>query len=352
MTVKGSNNKNNHNSHGKNGHSQNSYGADITSIDVSMTSASEIESQPITWLWDNFLPIGTVSILFGEGGEGKSFMALALAAAVSKGLPLPGMESASLPPSDVIIQNAENPWPMVIKPRLEMLGADCSKIHRINDEGNRLTLTDERIEAAIRKYNVKLTIIDPIQSHLPSSMSMGRAESVRPMLTHLEKVAERTQSTILLVGHVTKGNGKAQHRGLGSIDIINSVPCVMYLGRAEGLDRDVRAVAQGKNNLSEIATTQLFKLNKASGFQWIGESDVTPDDILGFNAKKSKEAMSKVDEAADFLLEILSDADSMSANDVMELANEEGISKRTLMRAKDSAGVVSKRIDGRWVWSL
>jgi hypothetical protein len=41
------------------------------------------------------------------------------------------------------------------------------------------------------------------------------------MLTHLENVAERTNSAFLLVGHVTKGNGKAQHRGLGSIDILN-----------------------------------------------------------------------------------------------------------------------------------
>jgi len=323
-----------------------------TFIDVDMTSAADIESQPISWLWPSFLPIGTVSILFGEGGEGKSFMTIALAAAVSKGLPLPGADVATIPPSDVIIINAENPWPMVIRPRLDMLGADCSRIHRINDGGNRLTLTDERIEAAIRKYNVRLTIIDPIQSHLPSSMSMGRAESVRPMLTHLENVAERTQSSILLVGHVTKGNGKAQHRGLGSIDIINSVPTVMYLGRADGLPRDVRAVAQGKNNLAEMAVAQTFRLNKTDGFQWIGESDVTPDDILGFNAKKSKEAMSKVDEAADFLMDLLSDVDSVAATEVIELADEAGISKRTLLRAKDSAGVTSKRVDGHWIWSL
>ena len=165
---------------------------------------------------------------------------------------------------------------------------------------------------------MKLTIIDPIQSHLPASMSMGRAESVRPMLTHLEKVAERTQSVIMLVGHVTKGSGKAQHRGLGSIDIINSVPCAMYLGRAEGLDRDVRAIAQGKNNLSEIATTQTFRLNKTDGFQWLGESDVTPDDILGFNAKKARADKSRLDEAAEFLIDLLSEGD-IPATEAMSL---------------------------------
>jgi RecA-family ATPase len=109
------------------------------------------------------------------------------------------------------------------------------------------------------------------------------------MLTHLEAVAERTQSAVLLIGHVTKGRGKAQHRGLGSIDIINSVPSVLYLGRAEGLERVERAVANGKNNFAELAPTQTFRLNKTDGFQWLGESDITPDDILSFSARKSKE---------------------------------------------------------------
>ena len=170
------------------------------------------------------------------------------------------META-LPPSNVLVQNAENPWSMVIKPRLEMLGANCNNIHFIKDTKERLTLSDPRIEAAIRKYNVTLTIIDPVQSHIPASMSMNRAESIRPMLTHLEKVAERTDSAILLIGHVTKGSVKASHRGLGSIDIMNSVPSVLYLGRADGLERDVRCIAQGKNNFSEFGTSLLFRLN-------------------------------------------------------------------------------------------
>ena len=204
-------------------------------VDVDTTTASDIQTQPINWLYEPYIPLGTAVVLIGDGGEGKSFYTLALAAAMSRGRALPGM-AAPFPASDVIVSNAENPWPTVIKPRLETLGADCSRIHRINDSGKRLTLTDERIEAAIRKHNVKLMVIDPIQSHLPHSTSMGRAESVRPMLTHLERVAERTQSAILLVGHVTKGRGKAQHRGLGSVDIVNSVPSVLYLGKAESLD--------------------------------------------------------------------------------------------------------------------
>ena len=326
----------------------------ISDIDaeVDTITASEIQSRPIIWAYEPYIPMGTVTILLGEGGEGKSFYALALAAAISKGLPLPGMDKAAMPPSDILIQNAENPWGTVIKPRLEMLGADCSRIHSINDSEKQLTLTDSRIEAAIRKHKVRMVFIDPWQSYLSENFSMNRSESVRPALIHLERVAERTESAIVLIGHVNKSRGKAQHRGLGSIDVINAVPSVLYLGRAEGLDPDVRAVAVGKCNFAEIGITQLFRLNKTDGFSWAGESeDITPDDIMHFSAVRVREDKSKVDEAVDFLYDVLSDESLPSAN-VIAQADEAGISKRTLERARKTIGVKPKQLDGQWVLSL
>jgi len=162
-------------------------------VEVETLTASDIETKVIEWLWKPLLPIGSACLVIGDGGSGKSFLTCALATAVSTGRPLPRMEETFLPPSDVLIQNTENPWNSVIKPRLEMLGADCTRIHSINDSTKRLTLTDERIEAAIRKHNVKLVILDPLQSMIDSNSSMNRSESIRPALMHLEKVAERTQ---------------------------------------------------------------------------------------------------------------------------------------------------------------
>ena len=320
--------------------------------EVDTITASEIQSYPISWLHEPYIPLGTVVIVLGEGGEGKSFFTLALATAISKGLPLPGMDKATLPPSDVLIQNAENPWPTVIKPRLEMLGADCSKIHSINDSEKRITLTDNRIEAAIRKHNAKVVFIDPWQSYLSENFSMNRSESVRPALIHLEKVAARTESAIILIGHVNKSRGKAQHRGLGSVDVINAVPSVLYLGRAEGLDNDVRAVAHGKSNFHELGKTLLFRLNKEDGFKWIGESeDISPDDIMRYNAVKARIDKSKIGEAIEFLYDILSYGE-MPTIDVTEQAAEIGISKRTLERARKDIGIISRQMEGQWVLSL
>ena len=263
---------------------------------------------------------------------------------------LPGMDKP-LVPADVIIQNAENSWETVIKPRLESLGADCTKIHTINDTGKRLTLMDERIEAAIRKHNAKYICLDPVQSYLSDNFSMSRVESVRPALMHLEGVAARTGSSILLVGHISKGRGKAQHKGLGSVDMVNAVPSVLLLGRAEDLEPDERVIAHMKGNFSELGASIKFRLNKTDGFVWLGECDVTPDDIINFNARKAKEDKSRIEEAAEFLYEILAEG-KIPATEAIELAEEAGISKRTLDRARKSIGVKAKKADGHWIWVM
>ena len=321
-------------------------------VEVDTTTASDIEIQPIKWTWYRYLPQGTAVVIIGDGGFGKSFATLAIASAITQGLPLPGMDKSNLPPSDVIIHNTENAWGSIIRPRLEMLGADCTKVHKINDDDKRLTLTDKRIEAAIRKHNAKLLVLDPLQSMLGENFSMNRSESVRPALMHLERVADRTGCTIILVGHISKGRGKAQHRGLGSVDIVNAVPSVLCIGRAADLDPDVRCLGAIKSNYSELGVTQLFRLNKDTGFAWLGEDDtITSDEIMNFNATKTRIDKSKIDDAVEFLHEILGN-DALPTADVTELANEMGISKRTLERARKIAGIKASKVDGVWMLSV
>ena len=308
-----------------------------------------VQSVEVSWLWDGYIPLGTVTLLIGDGGLGKSFCALAIASAVTMGTPLPDSPK-SLPPSDVIIQNAENPLAAVVKPRLVQLGADCSKVHVINENEKRLSLIDERLEQAIVQHKARYVCLDPLQSYLGDRFSMNRAESVRSALTHLEQVAERTNSGILLVGHLNKSSGtKAAYRGLGSIDIINSVPSVLYLG---DLEDGIRAVVPGKSNLGELADPQAFSLSKAEGFCWLGKCDATLDDIL--NRKRGKDGgfeNPKSAEAAEFLQDILSGG-AMPASEVFAEAESAGISQITLKRAKAAAGVKTDKSGGHWMWSI
>lgn len=289
-------------------------------------------------LWHPYILSGAVNLLQGDSTAGKSYLSQAIAAALTIGQALPGGEAK--PPCNVIIQNAENSFSNVIKPRLQQLGADFSRIKSINEEHKRLSLTSPKIEEVITRYDARLLICDPIQAY----MNMYKLESVRETLIFLGKVAARTGCAILVIGHLTKGQSKAQYRGLGSIDVYNAIPSVLNLGK---VDDDVRVMVHNKSNFFEIGVPIAFTLN--GGFNWIGEYDITIDELLagGDSPRRGRQR----EKAKDFLAELLAEGE-VDSNEVYALAEEQGIPRRTLERAKSEIGARSvQRADG-WTWTM
>ena len=101
------------------------------------------------WLWHPYIPFGKLTIIQGDPGEGKTTLALRLAATCSTGTPLPGMEP--MEPFNVIYQSAEDGMGDTIKPRLMEAGADLDRVLSIVEEKKQLSLLDERIEKANNK---------------------------------------------------------------------------------------------------------------------------------------------------------------------------------------------------------
>ena len=56
---------------------------------------SEVVAKPLNWVWEGVIPAGKLSVLIGESGAGKSYLAMHIAAKVSRGLPLPKLSPAS-----------------------------------------------------------------------------------------------------------------------------------------------------------------------------------------------------------------------------------------------------------------
>ena len=50
-----------------------------------------VQPQEVKWLWYPYIPLGKITILMGDPGEGKSTLALNIAAAVSRGLDFPDL---------------------------------------------------------------------------------------------------------------------------------------------------------------------------------------------------------------------------------------------------------------------
>ena len=315
-------------------------------IKLKMIRLSQVEAQQVKWLWYPFIPYGKLTIIQGDPGDGKSTFILNIAAVLSKGEGFDdAMESGK--PANVIYQTAEDGLVDTVKPRLESAGADCSRISIIDESEKSVSMTDDRLEQAIVKENAKLLILDPIQAYLGGSTDMNRANEARDITKKLGSIAERTGCAIVLIGHMNKGSGaKAAYRGMGSIDFFAVARSVLLVGRIEG-QPDMRAVVQIKNNLSAFGHPKAFELAE-DGFRWIGDYDITADEVLGGIAPKSN----KLDAARKFLKELAGSKVMIQSNEILEMAAQEGISKRTLETAKKELGIKAKRVAGNWYWDL
>lgn len=141
---------------------------------------SEVVLQPVDWLWYPYLPFGKLAMIQGDPGEGKTTLALRLAAACSRGEALPGMVRHE--PFNVLYQTAEDGLGDTIKPRLIDAGADEKRIFCIDERVHSLSLLDERIESAIRETGARLMILDPVQAYVGEKVDMNRANEVRTVL--------------------------------------------------------------------------------------------------------------------------------------------------------------------------
>ena len=176
---------------------------------------------------------------------------------------------------------------------------------------------------------------------------MNRANEARDMTKKLGALAEKYQCAIVLIGHMNKAAGnKAAYRGMGSIDFFAVVRSVLLVGRVEGKP-NIRAVVQIKNNLASFGHPKAFALSE-DGFQWLGDYEITADEVLGGIAPKEN----KMEQAKRLLRELALTTDAIQSNEIFDMADEQGISKRTLENAKRELGIRARKINNSWYWEL
>ena len=311
---------------------------------LKLINMQDIEVEAISWLWYPFIPYGKVTIIQGDPGEGKTTLVLQIIARLTKGESI--IDENKKPPINVIYQTAEDGLADTIKPRLLAANADCSKVLVIDDKDTPLTMRDIRLEKAIAETSAKLVVLDPIQGFLGADVDMHRANEIRPIMKHIAELAGKYKCAIILIGHMNKCSvGKSAYRGLGSIDFQAAARSVLIVGRIKD-EPEIRVVCQTKSSLAPEAKAVAFRLNEETGFEWIGELDITADDLLSGTVKGTKKQA-----AMDFLENLLAD-EQMLQKEIIELARQKGISDKTLRNAKDELKIKSKRVNNQWHWSF
>ena len=293
---------------------------------VPMLCYKDIEQTSVEWLWFPYIPFGKLTIIQGNPGEGKTYFAMMLTAACTNRKLFPNMED--IEPFNVIYQTAEDGMGDTIKPRLVEAGADLSRVMVIDDSEEVLTLSDDRIEKAVRQNHVRLVIIDPVQAFIGADVDMKRANEVRPVFRKLGMIAEKTSCAIVLIGHLNKSSGtQSTYRGLGSIDIMAAVRSLIFIGKVRK-DPTTRVLIHEKSSLAPPGETMAFKLGDEEGFRWVGAYEISADELL--DGKEGKATETKLERGAKLIQELLVDKNEISIRELDDKAKEQGISGRTM----------------------
>ena len=315
-------------------------------VELKLIHMEDVVSKEVEWLWYPYIPYGKITIIEGDPGEGKTTLVLKLAAALSRGLPLPCDDDKEYEPIHIIYQTAEDGLGDTIKPRLLAAGADCSKVLVIDDSDQPLTMADVRLEEAIVQTKAKMVVLDPIQGFLGADVDMHRANEIRPLMKRIAVLSEKYHCAVILIGHMNKNsNGKSSYRGLGSIDFQAAARSVLIVGRVKD-EPEVRVVCHTKSSLAPEGTSIAFRLDKNNGFEWIGEYDISADELLNGDGRGQKSRKAK-----EFLLEILANG-GMTQKKIAEEAEARGIKSKTLWNAKRELEIDSVKRGKQWYWML
>ncbi|MES2930969.1 MAG: AAA family ATPase [Patescibacteria group bacterium] len=329
---------------------------------------SDIQSVAINWLWPNRIAIGKLTLIAGDPGLGKSLVTATLAANVSKSYAWP-IDNFSAPLGDVILLSAEDDPADTIKPRLEAIGADCSRIHILEavevkmEEGmeermfsleSDLKILEELLDTL---PECKLVIIDPISAYLGDTDSNKNAE-VRGLLARLSKLAGKYKSAFVLVSHLNKNTGtSAMYRTSGSLAFVAAVRSAFMVTKDKD-NPERRLFMPIKSNIAKDTTGYAYSVveaeNKAPMIVWENEVvDIPVEEALA--PVESPEEHSATDEAKVFLIYSLKNG-PRRADEVQKEARSAGITPKPLRSAKEKLGIKSQKTSnftgGFWVWQL
>ena len=333
-----------------------------------LTRLSDVVVEPVEWFWDLRLARGKITILGGDPDIGKSQIAIDAAARLSRAVHWP--HGAKAPLGSTICLCSEDGVADTVRPRAEAAGADLSKVHVLesrlvrNNRVTRFNLQDDLdiLAAAIDQVgDAKLVNIDALTSYV-GKVDNNSQSDIRQVLDPLSQFADEKGVAILGIMHPPKGAQTSAIRSFaGSFAYVQSARLAFFVQKEQDSDRNL--LLSVKNNLGpkainkgyRIATKQISFGIVAPYVQWDDAPvDVTADQAIA-QAAAARRGGSSLADAKEFLRDLLADG-PVDAKSVLAGAKENGISERTLDRAKGDLKIKSEKdpgsLDGNWKWRL
>ncbi len=336
---------------------------------LATTRLNGIRPRPVRWLVDGLVPLGKLTLLAGDGGHGKTTLTLHLTAAVSTGVAALGRAYDPAAPADVLLISCEDDFEDTIVPRLLAMGADLSRVSRVDGvptpDGKPAPFSlahyqqlEEELEA---NPGVRLVVIDPAGAYIGrTGVDDHKDSELRALLGPLAELAAKRNVAVILVKHLNKGTGaKAVNKVGGSVGYVNAVRAAFVVAPHPD-DEGRKLLLPLKFNLAPKPAGVTFRLEPlpeaereaiAGRFAeldeadrrrladqlfrpvWGDAADIDADEALGEDARKARQFGDRIAKAAEWLKGFLGESAWPDA-EVEAAAGAEGFTKAHLMRAK------------------
>lgn len=320
--------------------------------------AADVKGRKVPWLWTDRIGLGTVAVVEGRKGTGKTSLAAAVAADVTGGPRL--SKGRKRPLGAVHWYAAEESVAAMTRPKLVAAGCDLERIRFLGiDQGGalvrRLQLPRDfwALQNTLAGGESKLLVLDPLSSCIEEGVSLHDEQQARSVLDALGQLADALGLTVLLLRHLRKQSmGPAIDQGLGGVAVGNVARTVVRCDKHPEKDGFVASwVAQSLGPVPTALEYQLLDVLGAPRVRWTGESDLDAEALSeGFGDAGDRDARG---DARRLLSRRIGSA-WVPAKDLLSEAKSANVSERTLRAAKAELRVRSRRIKtgevAHWEW--
>lgn len=334
---------------------------------VVLTCGTDLNPEPVRWLWQHWLALGKLHILAGAPGQGKTTLAGAMAATVTIGGRWP--DGSRCEAGNILFWSGEDDPADTLLPRLLAAGADRSRCYFIEGartpDGEVQPFDPARdlqglLQAIQHIGGVRLLVIDPVVSAVTGDSHKNT--EVRRALQPLVNLATACDCAVLGITHFAKGGQGVDpaQRVVGSVAFTAVARVVLVAAKVKSLEdgQDARILARSKSNIGPDDGGFTYHLEQceplpgiqASRIAWgVAMQGSARDLLTDPNEEQDGEAL----DVAGFLRGLLADG-PMSAKAIFKDADGAGYSRDQVKRASNKLGVEKRKtgMDGGWQWAL
>lgn len=334
---------------------------------VVLSCGADLNPEPICWLWKNWLALGKLHILAGAPGQGKTTIALNMAATATIGGNWP--DGTRCTAGNILIWSGEDDPADTLLPRLLAAGADRKRCYFIegarNPQGEVQPFDPSHdlpglLQAIQRIGGVNLLVIDPVVSAVTGDSHKNT--EVRRALQPLVNLATACDCAVLGITHFAKGGQGVDpaQRVVGSVAFTAVARVVLVAAKVKSLEdgQDSRILARSKSNIGPDDGGFNYHMEQCEPLPGIQASRIAWGDAVQGTARDlltdpNDEQDGEAQDVAGFLRGLLADG-PMSAKAIFKDADGAGYSRDQVKRASLKMGVEKRKtgMDGGWLWAL